>query len=79
MSDRQQRVDDFVKAFHRESSFTADSLGLDLSPVEMREVRERLVYLTLKELACSWGIHPVWMNYCKTERVALPRAQEGSP
>ena len=45
MSDRQQRVDDFVKAFHRGSAFIADSLGLDLSPAEMHQVKERLVYL----------------------------------
>jgi|GEM_PF-5847075 len=72
MSDRQQRVDDFVKAFYRESAPVADSLELDLSPAEMREVRERLVYLVLKELASSWGIHPIWTNYTKTERVSLP-------
>ena len=45
MNDRQQRVDDFVKAFHRESALIADYLGLDLSPAEMRQVKERLVFL----------------------------------
>jgi len=51
MSDRQQRVDDFVKAFHRESALIADNLGLDLSPAEMRQVKERLVFLwTLQKL-----------------------------
>ncbi|GAH17772.1 unnamed protein product [marine sediment metagenome] len=45
----QRRVNDYVRAFYWESTLVADELGLELTPGEMGQVKERLVYLWIME------------------------------
>jgi len=43
------RVQEFITAFHRESAVMSDSLGLDLTPSELRFIKQQLIYLWLYE------------------------------
>lgn len=45
----QRRVNDFVRAFYWESTLMADELDLELTPTEMRQIKERLIYLWMME------------------------------